>query len=137
MDRRESLVLSIALGGVIPFLSLVLFWWIGAGLSISQVLPIEEGGVPVIALIGMAFGVALDALYLKRLVPRIYEINLKLITPIYLFASLIMIAFFMGLPLGNLALGTLAGVYVGRRANYSCEGYVSFTKTAPMLFNLV
>lgn len=130
MDRRESLLLSIFLGGIIPLLSLVLFWWIGAGLSISQVLPIRESGIPVIALIGMAFGVVLDALYLKRWVPRIYEINLKVMAPIYLFASLIMLAFFMGMPLGNLALGTLAGVYIGRRANYTGEGHISFTKKA-------
>ena len=81
MDRRESLLLSIFLGGIIPLLSLVLFWLIGAGLSISQVLPIRESGIPVIALIGMVFGVVLDALYLKRWVPRIYEINLKVMAP--------------------------------------------------------
>jgi hypothetical protein len=121
---------SIVLGGAIPLLTLVLFWWIGAGLAISQLLPIKESGIPVIAITGLAFGVALDALYLKRWVPRIYEISPWVMVPIYLFASIIMIAFFMGLPLGNLTLGTFAGVYIGRRAKCSGEEYVSFAKIA-------
>ncbi len=128
MGKRELQILSLIVGGVIPTLSLILFWWIGAGLSISQVFPINESGIPVIALIGLAFGVALDALYLKRWVLRIYDIGLWLIITIYLFCSLIMLAFFMGMPFGNLALGSLAGVYIGRRAYYSPDGYVSFTK---------
>jgi hypothetical protein len=130
MDKREILLVSIVMGGVIPILSLILFWWIGAGLSISRVLPINESGIPVIALIGLAFGVALDALYLKRWVPRFYDLGLWLIMPLYLFCSLVMLAFFMGMPIGNLVLGSLAGVYIGRRAYYSAEGDTSFTKIA-------
>lgn len=130
MDKREILLVSIVMGGVIPLLSLILFWWIGAGLAISQVLPIKESWIPVVALIGLSFGIALDALYLKRWVLRIYDIGLWLIITIYLFCSLIMLAFFMGMPFGNLVLGSLAGVYIGRRAYYSAERYDSFTKLA-------
>lgn len=36
----------------------------------------------------------------------------------YLFWSVIALAFSMGLPIGNLALGSLAGLYIGRRAHH-------------------
>jgi hypothetical protein len=137
MDKSETRMVSLVLGAGIPFLSLVLFWWVGAGLVISDSISIRESDIPAIAITGLVFGIVIDAVYLKRWVPRIYDVNIRIIVPIYFFASLIMLAFFMGLPFGNLALGTFAGVYIGRRVKISGEGDASFAKRARRLSTII
>jgi hypothetical protein len=51
----------------------------------------------------------------KKWALRFYDANIWLIIPLFLFWSLAAFAFFMGVPVGNLVLGTLAGAYIGAR----------------------
>ena len=55
---------------------------------------------------------------------------MKLLLPVYLFCSAIAAAFCMGLPFGNVVLGILAGVYIGRRGYHATQSRESFSRTA-------
>ena len=48
-----------------------------------------------------------------------YQANLRLLSVLFVVGSLLAIALGMGVPLGNLLLGILAGFYVGRRHVYA------------------
>ena len=66
-------------------------------------------------LLGMLPGVLIDVLFLKRWVKNAYQINAKIIGGLYIFYSVCALGFFMGIPLGCVFLGVLAGFYAGRR----------------------
>jgi hypothetical protein len=108
----------------------VFFWWASAALAASPIMRFPDGGIAVAALTGLALGIILDAVCLKRWIARFDSASFKLMGPVYLCCSVIAMAFFMGLPLGNLVLGTLAGAYVGRREYHSGKGQESIANTA-------
>jgi hypothetical protein len=82
-------------------------------------LEIPEGTIAFVAILGMGIGLLLDYFRLKAWIERIYQIPWRYLIGIYLFLSLIAVAFFMGFPIGNLILGTAAGLYVGRRSFFA------------------
>jgi hypothetical protein len=121
MTKTESLAVGFAVGILCPLLLFVVCWWVTAALTIYHVLHIPESGVAVAALAGLVLGVALDVLYLRRWIARFYSVNLRVMALLYLSCSAIAVALFMGLPVGNVVLGTLAGAYIGRREYYAAR----------------
>jgi len=119
MSRREQIIVGLLAGFLCPFLVFVLFWWTAAALVLYKILHISDRVIFVAALAGLALGIILDGIFLKHWIARFYHAKYRLLVPVYLFCSLIAVASFMGLPLGNLVLGTLAGVYVGRRMHHA------------------
>jgi len=115
MSKAESIAVGLVVGILCPLLSFVLCWWSTAALVIYQVLPIPESVITVAAFTGLVVGLVLDALCLRKWIAQFYNAGVRLMVLVYLFCSTIAVAFFMGLPLGNIVLGMLAGVYVGRR----------------------
>jgi len=115
MNKRESVVVSVILGLACPYLTGVICWWTSATLLLSGVARISDRGIAIAAFGGLAIGLVVDAIWLKRWVANIYTLHLALLASVYLAFSVIAVASFMGLPIGNLLLGTLAGVYIGRR----------------------
>ena len=114
MSRVERIAIGIVLAATCPLLSFVLFWWTSAvGAMDGGILPVSM--VPPAAFTGLAIGVILDVLFLKRWVAAFYSANLALMTGLYLALCAVATAFFMGLPFGTFGLGVLAGAYVGRR----------------------
>ena len=130
MSRLESIVVGFVTGILSPLSLFVLCWWTTAALVSYHVLPIPDSGIAVAAFTGLAMGVVLDVLRLKNWIAKFYTVDVKLMVLAYLFWSTIAVAFFMGLPFGNIALGTLAGVYVGRRQYHTGESGQSFPKAA-------
>jgi hypothetical protein len=116
MSKRESLIVAAMLAALCPFLTFVACWWTSAALLLSGVAHISERGIAMAAFAGMAAGLIIDALWLKRWVASFYTANLVRLGTVYAGCSVVAVASCMGLPPGNLLLGTLAGVYVGRRA---------------------
>lgn len=115
MSKRESVVVSVILGVACPYLTGMICWWTSATLLLSGAIGISERSIAAAAFAGVAAGIVLDAIWLKRWVANIYTASFALLVPVYLACSVIAVASFMGLPIGNLILGALAGVYVGRR----------------------
>ena len=128
MSKAESTVIGLTAGAVCPLLTFVLFWWTAAGLG--RILPIAEGSIIAAALAGLALGIGLDVLCLRRWVSSFYGASMTLLIVVYVACSIVAVAFFMGLPLGNLALGTLAGAYVGRREYHAGATSESSSKSA-------
>jgi len=115
MSRREQAILGLVVGTACPLALMVAGWWASAWLSISRILPITDEGIAEFALLGLILGVVLDILRLRRWIAGAYSLSWWLVGPFYLFGVAVATALFMGLPLGTLALGTLAGLYLGRR----------------------
>lgn len=130
MSRSESIVVGLAVGILCPVSLFVLLWWTTAAFTIYDVLPIKVSGIVTAAFTGLGIGILLDILFLKNWIAGFYSANTKFMVTAYLFCSVVAVAFCMGLPLGNLALGTLAGLYVGRRAYHAGESGSRFRKAA-------
>lgn len=69
-------------------------------------------------------------LYLKRWMDGFYNVNTMFMIMAYLFWSAIAVALLMGLPLLNIILGILAGLYIGRKQLHKKAPRDPFTKTA-------
>lgn len=119
MSRAESTIVGLLIGITCPASLFVLWWWVAAALSIYHVFSIPESGVATAAFTGLGIGIALDILSLKNWITRFYSLDVKLTVLAYLFWSAVAVAFFMGLPFGNIALGTVAGLYVGRKQHHA------------------
>lgn len=119
MSRVESTIVGLFIGIICPLSLFVLWWWVAAALTIYHVFSIPDRGIAAAAFTGLGLGIVLDILALKNWATRFYSIDLKLMVLAYLFWSAMAVAFFMGLPLGNIVLGTLAGLYVGRKAYHA------------------
>lgn len=115
MSRAESTIVGLFMGIMCPVSLFVLWWWVAAALGIYRVFSISDSRIATAALTGLGIGIVLDLLRLKNWITRLYSLDLKLTVLAYLFWSAVAVAFFMGLPFGNIALGTLAGLYVGRK----------------------
>jgi len=130
MSRAESTIVGLLLGIVCPLSLFVLWWWVAAALTIYGVFSIPESGIATAAFTGLGLGILLDILGLKNWMTRFYSLDVKLTVLVYLFWSAIAVAFFMGLPFGNIALGTLAGLYIGRKQYHAGASTDLFTRSA-------
>jgi len=127
MRKTENVVIKSAVAMVCPLMLFVLFWWSTA--VISRFYPLSDGWIAAAAFTGLAIGASLDWIFLTRWVARFYTARHGYLILLYLFASVITTAFNMGLPLGNLMLGILAGIYTGRRALHGCMKDILFAKS--------
>lgn len=130
MSRAESTMVGLFIGIMCPASLFVLWWWVAAALTIYGVFSIPESGVPAAAFTGLGIGILLDIFCLKNWITRFYSLDVKLTALTYLFWSAIAVAFFMGLPFGNIALGTLAGLYVGRKQYHAGASGDLFARSA-------
>ena len=130
MSRAESTIVGLFIGIICPASLFVLFWWVAAALTIYGVFSIPESGIATAAFTGLGLGILLDILGLKNWITRFYSLDVKLMVLAYLFWSAVAVAFFMGLPFGNIALGTLAGLYVGRKQYYAGASRDLFARSA-------
>ncbi len=126
MNRVEEIVVSIFIALACPFTLFVLFWWSTSALVMSGLLKIEADTIIYPSLLGLGVGILLYIFYHKEIQARFFDVSYKFLFPLYFFWSAIALAFSMGMPIGNLLLGTLAGLYFGRRLYYegSSEGEI-------------
>jgi hypothetical protein len=130
MSKVESFAVGAVVGFLCPLLLFVAAWWTTAVLAVSRLFAVPVSAVPIAALAGLGLGIVLDAVFMRGWVARFYDVGPWVTVPVYVACSVIATAFGMGLPLGNLALGTLAGVYVGRSARHVGLGAESFARAA-------
>lgn len=65
----------------------------------------------------------INVLFLKRWVKNAYKMNAKAIGAMYIFYSVCALGFFMGIPIGNIFLGILAGIYSARRLSLASHNH--------------
>ena len=126
MNRKELIIIRFGLGFTIPLIIFVIFWWSISLVNIYNIVTISELYIKVISIIGIFTGIIVDILYLRRISDMIYRINIPFLIVIYLFCSIMTVAFFMGIPIGNLILGIIAGIYIGRRYHNNQRNHLEF-----------
>ncbi len=128
MNRLEKIIVGIFISLASCWSLLVAGWWTSASLSMYHLLPISDQGIAIAALSSLGIGILLNVLCLKNLIARFYDVDWLIAAPIYLFWVMIATASFMGLPLGTLVLGTLAGLYLGRRYRHGRTSKITFAR---------
>jgi len=140
MNRLERIIVGIFISLACAASFFIAGWWICAGLSIYRLLPVTDQEIATVAFSGLGLGIFLDALCLRRRIAGFYDVDWRLAAPIYLYWVMIATASFMGVPVGTLVLGTLAGLYLGcryRHAGTSTVAFASQARTASLVVALV
>ena len=114
----ERLFLKVIIGLVPPTFLLLVGWW-------GSIPFVNEEAVKYFALGGLVLGIILDMLFLKHWVYKAYGLPVTWFVVFYLFYSVALLGFFMGVPIFNLVLGIIGGYYVG-----ICLRYKDTTKEA-------
>ncbi len=108
MKKIESWFLFLLLGAIMPLVGFLSIWF-----ATCQLL--TDWKVITAACCGGAAGLILDGFLLKRWVAKAYEMDLKLWMVIFIFYSVCVFGFFMGVPVFNLALAVPAGFFMACR----------------------
>ncbi len=108
MRRIERVLIGAILGPVFPILGFLAIWW-GTFAFLPDML------IFLTASIGLLIGIVVDVAYLKRWVNSAYSFNMKIWMAVYLFYSIGMFGFFMGVPVFNVILAVPAGLFVGSK----------------------
>ncbi len=121
MTKLERIVLGLILAPVAPLAGLLIGWW-GA----YALLP--EKWIPLGAIAGLLAGILVDPFLLKKLLDRRPSQLLWMV--VFLFYSVGMFGFFMGVPVFNAALAIPAGFVAGSRLAAENAGRQLVRKTA-------
>ena len=106
MNRFDNVFGGILIGIIIPILTLCTFWWGSYLLDLY---------IQFWAISGIILGIVIDIIFLSKLLRRFYYLSTISLALLYLFYSIGMFGFFMGVPIFNIVLGIIAGIYIGRR----------------------
>ncbi len=123
MGKVESLILGMFFGLVAPaafFMATVLFAAVAFGVK----------ALGPWALWSLLPGLLIDVAFLKCWVKNAYTMSSKAIGTLYIFYSVCALGFFMGIPIGNIFLGILAGIYSARRLSLTRDDHLTPKRTA-------
>jgi hypothetical protein len=108
ITKFERFGLGLLLGPIAPLVSLLSFWW-----SSYALLP--EKWIAFGALSGLLLGLLADVVFLKRWIDRAGQFGFKFWVTLYLFYSMGVFGFFMGVPVFNVLLAIPAGFVVATK----------------------
>jgi hypothetical protein len=108
-SKLERFGLGLLLGPITPLIAFLGLWWS----TYSASLP--EKWIAVGALAGLALGILADVIFLKRWVNQASQFGFKFWIALYLFYSMGVFGFFMGVPVFNLFLAIPAGFIVATK----------------------
>lgn len=108
MNKFDKIFNGVIIGSVAPILLFLSGWWISFPF-------VEEKDVYLFMLGGLTAGLIIDLLFLKKVINKAYQLKKYQVMGLYLFFSICIYGFFMGVPVFNAAMGILAGIYMGRR----------------------
>lgn len=123
MRKIESATIGVLFGAVPIIICFLSGWWI----SIPFV---PESWISKCALTGLVVGVLVNLFFLKKWVRNAYSMKPIVWMFIYLFYSVGMFGFFMGIPIFNLALALPAGFFMGGCLAYTRADSNQMKKTA-------
>jgi len=108
LARIERLFLTVIIGLIFPILFGLLGWW-------GSIPFVSEDRIPLFVMGGVLAGVILDLLFLRRWVRKALSVSILWPGTAYLFYSMGVFGFFMGVPVFNLLLGLVWGYFMGMR----------------------
>jgi hypothetical protein len=112
LSRTESILIGLFVSIACLLSTFVLGWWGSVLVSTS------ERVVKLSAFTCFGLGLLLLVVYWRHWIHNFYAVRSIFTVSAYLFWSVIALTFFMGLPVWNLVLGSLAGLYIGRKAHH-------------------
>jgi len=104
--KLERFARGLILAPLAPLAGFLAFWWAAYAL-------LSEPWIPFAAMGGLLAGILADIFLLKKLLER--RLGLLLWVAVFLFYSIGIFGFFMGVPVFNVALAIPAGVVIGSR----------------------
>jgi hypothetical protein len=104
--KIERFVLVLILAPLAPIAGLLAFWWISFAL-------LPERWIAACALSGLGLGILADIFIIKSMIVRAHQMGMIFWITIFLFYSVSVFGFFMGVPVFNAALAIPAGFVVG------------------------
>ncbi|HPG38562.1 MAG TPA: hypothetical protein PLP19_03230 [bacterium] len=122
MPQLTKLLFTIILGAICPVSGFLI-------MCCCAFFILPEPYIAPAALFGLLCGILVDVFYLKRWVSNLYTLDMRVVMAIYFFYSVMMLGFFMGVPIFNILLAIPAGIYMGSR--------LSQTLVAPEEFGLL
>ncbi len=106
--RMERLFLSVVIGLVLPIALGLAGWW-------GSIPFVPENLILYFALGGVLVGILLDLIFLRRWTSSALSVSMGWPVAVFLFYSVCVFGFFMGVPILNFALGAIWGYYIGMR----------------------
>ena len=119
--KLERFALGLILAPVAPLAGLLAFWW-----TAYAVFP--ETWIPFAAIAGLVVGILVDIFLLKKLLDR--RLSWLFWVAVFLFYSIGVFGFFMGVPVFNVLLAIPAGFVMGARLAAEDAGLQQVRKTA-------
>jgi hypothetical protein len=116
MKIIENFLIGAVLSAIFPILGFLAGWW-----GTFTFMP--DRLIFLMASAGLLIGIMVDVVFLKRWVGSAYSINLKIWMAVYLFYSIGMLGFFMGVPVFNLLLAVPAGLFIGSKLAHQRADY--------------
>ncbi|MBE3118967.1 MAG: hypothetical protein IMZ50_09465 [Candidatus Atribacteria bacterium] len=104
--KIERFALGLILATLAPIAGLLGFWWTSYAF-------LPERWISFCAISGLALGILVDIFILQKLIARAYQFGMIFWTAIFLFYTVGVFGFFMGMPVFNAALAIPAGFIVG------------------------
>jgi hypothetical protein len=104
--KIEHFALGLILAPLAPITGLLGFWWTSYAL-------LPERWISFCAFSGLALGILADIFILKKRITRAYQFGMIFWITIFLFYTVCVFGFFMGMPVFNTALAIPAGFIVG------------------------
>lgn len=104
----EKVLIGTVLGAIFPIVGFLALWW-------GTLAFLPDKLLLLVACVGLLLGILVDVIYLRKWVGMAYSIKLKIWMAIYLFYSIGLFGFFMGIPVFNLILAVPAGLFIGSK----------------------
>jgi hypothetical protein len=123
MRRVENAVIGITLGAVPIIACFLVAWW-------GSIPLVPESRIFQCALAGLLLGILVDVIFLRGWVRRAFSVKTWVWKAVYVFYSIGMFGFFMGVPVFNVVLALPAGVFVGRWLAHSGADSTRMQKAA-------
>lgn len=111
MKKLIDILFKILIFIFFPLLFSLIFWYI-------SFLFIEEKYIFVFFILGLFIGLFINFFILQKHFKNLYNLDIKFLIIIYLFYNFCIYVFFMGIPIFNLIISFISGLYFGRRCNY-------------------
>jgi hypothetical protein len=112
MKKLDYAFLFMIYAPIYPIFLFLLGWWLSIHL-------VPESQIFIFALAGLALGIIIDVIFLKKALALGYNLKVIIMAAIYLFYSAGIFGFFMGVPIFNVLPGVFAAIYIARRASLS------------------
>ncbi len=119
----EKIGIGIVFGMAPILVCFIAGWW-------GSIPFVPESRIYLFALAGLLSGIVIDAIFLKRWIRQAYSVKPLIWKSLYVFYSIGMFGFFMGVPIFHVLLGLPAGVLVGRWLIHNGADSASMKKTS-------